>query len=817
MFRPLLGCLLAAVLPVASALAQGLIVQRSGEALQFTPAASIAINGKDRALTLGELPASATPVNKLPNAKLGGTLILDAASGVVVQHNPGSTVQYLYPNGLSKKIAPTPPDAWKESSITFKKTAQDKTPTAVPSAEFVAYLAGGVKELAEVCMDETALRLIGGKAGVFAAQLELTAAAVAAHGSDPAMAPVERRIAGFMRLRQERFDLGIDSAQSLTEGLRFAELSAKAYPDQPEHVRARQQLAASKKWLDKRKAVLGALAAGAQWDAFVLAYRDFEKHQGSFPDLAKKHREALQASLDEHWKSGKQRIARGEYRRAWSELHVAMARQPSNAPLGQDVAVAWVEYSRQSAVDRQNKRRQLSAGQGDVIEQTRAIAERYRQQNKLEEALSKIGEAEQIDRESLPVLLTKAGNLGARAETAKALRTLDTFDMLAVEKEREAGNKLRSELTFQLNDTRDSIRKKLAEAWNAGRFHETAKLAQDGLQADDTDPVILYYAGLGAMATRNAKAGVAHLRNYLAVTNTLDADAAQRASVSRLLASATTTAAGPAAAGEGETHWFSGHKSPKTALYCPTSLMFAPRIDRIEASGKLNLKYYWEGDRLKTIVPTFEKAQQATGEKTVVFSYAEALPHAFAVDSGDAVRKAPADPDALLKEANVLLPNNPLVDAVAIERLTGKQITIGVAGNRYFHPFVWERPYYFRFEYDAEGRVKSARQLPDKDAAAKPLVLAEFEWNDRRLASVKVYQLAGAEAARGGLVYERTLQYQQDRLVGEEFHAGQKDGKIKYVWNGSTLMSANCEKDESLDNRSREVFFATTAGTRGRK
>jgi hypothetical protein len=88
-------------------------------------------------------------------------------------------------------------------------------------------------------------------------------------------------------------------------------------------------------------------------------------------------------------------------------------------------------------------------------------------------------------------------------------------------------------------------------------------------------------------------------------------------------------------------------------------------------------------------------------------------------------------------------------------------------------------------------------------------VRAEFEWNDLRLASVKVYQSGGQ------LIYERTMQYVQDRLMGEEFRMGQKDGRIKYVYNGAVLVSAECEKDESLDNRSREVTFVTS-GLRGR-
>ena len=793
--------------------AQGLLVQRTQNVLQFSPAVSITVNGKDRALVLGDKPESATPVNKLGNVKLGATLLADSASGVVAHYPP---LQYLYPNGLSKKTASPPAEAWKESAIAYKKTQQDKTPAAVPSSEFVAFLAGGVRELADLCMDETALGLLGGKAGVFPVQLELTAAAVAAFGANPAMAPVERRILDYMQLRLARFESGTDSAQSLTEGLRFAELSAKAYPDQAEQKRAREQLAAGRAWLDKRIAILKALAAGGQWDAFLLAYREFEKHQASFPDLAKTQRQALQSSLDAHWKSGKERLGRSEFRRAWGELRLANSRQPSNALLGQDVAVAWAQHSRQNAVDRQNRRKQMSAGELDVIEQTRNIAERYKQQNKLEEAMNKITEAERMDAESLPVMLTKAGILGARTEIAKALRTLDAYDLLAVDRERDPGKNLRNELTFQLVDSREGYRKKLTEAWGAGRFRQTLELAAQGMLADDGDPSILYYGGLSALATRDAKTGVERLRRYLEVSNTLDADLEQRARVARLVG--VVQQPGTAAIGEeGDVHWLSGRQLPKTVFYCPSSLGFAPHIDRIAASNKLALKFNWDGDRLRSIVPSFEKAQQATGEKPISFTYAGKIPHAVAVDAGDAPRTLPSDPDALIKEANVLLPNNPLVDPRMVERLTGKRIAVGVAGNRFFHPFVWERPYYFAFEYDEQGRVKSARELPGKESGSRAPVLVAFEWSDLKLASVKAYQLANSDAARGTLIYERTMQYQQDKLMGEEFHFGQKDGKIKYVWSGATLVSAECDKDESLDGRSREVFFAGGAAAKGRR
>ena len=57
------------------------------------------------------------------------------------------------------------------------------------------------------------------------------------------------------------------------------------------------------------------------------------------------------------------------------------------------------------------------------------------------------------------------------------------------------------------------------------------------------------------------------------------------------------------------------------------------------------------------------------------------------------------------------------------------------------------------------------------------------------------------------------MRYQQGRLVGEEIRAGGKSPSIKYKWKGDQLVSAECDKDESLDGRSREVIFA--AGSKG--
>ena len=161
-----------------------------------------------------------------------------------------------------------------------------------------------------------------------------------------------------------------------------------------------------------------------------------------------------------------------------------------------------------------------------------------------------------------------------------------------------------------------------------------------------------------------------------------------------------------------------------------------------------------------------------------------------------------------------MLPNNPLVDGPALQRLGGKPITVSVVGNRYFHPFVWERPYFYALTHDAQGRIQTARQLPDALSQAG-LVLMEFDWHGGQLHSAKGYALQ-ENGTRGAQLYSRTMIYQQEKLTGEEIRAGNKDSKIKYLWNGGSLTAAECDKDGTLDNRSRNVVFMVATGARGR-
>ncbi len=171
----------------------------------------------------------------------------------------------------------------------------------------------------------------------------------------------------------------------------------------------------------------------------------------------------------------------------------------------------------------------------------------------------------------------------------------------------------------------------------------------------------------------------------------------------------------------------------------------------------------------------------------------------WASDGGEARPAPSADPDEAYKRASVLPLNSPLTDPVAIQRTTGKNVAQVISGNPFFNPFVWEKLYYFRVSYDDSGRVIRAQQLSGPQGAPAEQVL-EFEWNGMQLAAIHGY------LGKTGN-YERTMQYQDGRLVSEETQGQGKPAHIKYDYLGDRLVSAEATADPTLDNRNRKVTF----------
>ena len=62
-------------------------------------------------------------------------------------------------------------------------------------------------------------------------------------------------------------------------------------------------------------------------------------------------------------------------------------------------------------------------------------------------------------------------------------------------------------------------------------------------------------------------------------------------------------------------------------------------------------------------------------------------------------------------------------------------------------------------------------------------------------------------------IYERTMQYQDGKLVSEDVQGAGKPSHIKYTYVGNRLVSAESTNDPTLDNRSRKVAFAGNAAS----
>jgi len=791
----------------------GILVSRTDQGLQFTDAVAITFNAKDKALTLGDQPKLSGPISKLPNGHLTGIILKDADAGVLARYEQGKP-EYLLPQGLPKTAPEDPAAIWKTTKITYKKSPQDKAGTDVASSAFIAFLPTGAEELTQFCMDDAALQLIGGKGKAFAAQIELMTAVVKTYSTNPAMAPLARFVEGSMRRRYDQFESGAAGVEVLTEGLKFVELSKAVYPDNAEQDKLRKALTGRKEWLDRKIAILRAFAAGEQWDAFILGDREFERYQHSFPDIASRYTQALQESLQMHQTTAALRKADGDFGGAYREYRLASFRKPSDPVLRDESLQVWSEYSRRVATERHAKRIRLQPGQQTNFERYLYDAEQYKLAKNPEEALKSVLGAEAFLQKSLPanavapetlrVLYKKADILGSLERTSEALVTLDEYDLHAVDEERAPAEKLRYQLLFSLNTSLKDLKTKLQAAWADGAYYRTYQLALQGMKMKADDTELLYYAGMAAAIIRKPKESREHFARYLEVSNTLDAKAEERAQVRRWLPAAppaTTTVAE-----QGDPNWLSGKLLPKGVFYCPISLGFQPHIDRIDGSNKLRTTFEWDGEKLKSVTPAFDKNEHVTGEKKINVAYDDRARQVAWISDGEEARgAAPSDPDEAYKRSSLLLINNPYVDPVAIQKFTGKNVALGIAGNRYFNPYVWEKVYYFRLTYDESGRVSRAQELTGPKGTPGDLTL-EFEWGGTQLNAIRGFQ---AKAK----TYERTMQYQDGRLIGEEVTGAAKTSRTKYVYNGNRLVSAEAGNDATLDNRSRKIAFAATSAS----
>jgi hypothetical protein len=322
--------------------------------------------------------------------------------------------------------------------------------------------------------------------------------------------------------------------------------------------------------------------------------------------------------------------------------------------------------------------------------------------------------------------------------------------------------------------------------------------AKEGLELDEHDLDFLVHAGLNSAILRKNADAAEKLDQYLSLSQTPGADQKRRAEVYNALAAIKGNKNLPEP--EGKPNWFSGYKSPPGVLYCPLSLIPNARIVDVKARKQTSV-YQWNGDQLTTIRTTSQDPMDK--ESTFYFEYFKNPPgvRRVAAEPFDDAKKEAAGPRFTPKGtvgtgtgAYLGLPNYPEIDPLMVERLTGKRVATIVAGNPYFHPFVWNGLYSFIAEYDDQGRVKSARQIADGDLGAR---IMDFKWDGWKLMEV---------AERGG-DYKRTMTYSGNILMEETIAFRGKVSKIEYKYKGEQLIEANSGEDASIDGRPRHVTF----------
>jgi hypothetical protein len=316
------------------------------------------------------------------------------------------------------------------------------------------------------------------------------------------------------------------------------------------------------------------------------------------------------------------------------------------------------------------------------------------------------------------------------------------------------------------------------------------------LQLDPTDPDLLYHAGLNAALTHSEREAKQFWQSYLTASESLSSESKRRSEVRNLIPELMPSQKPPA----GNPNWFSNYNNAPGLMYDPVSLATNSHPDDIKASKKQTTTFEWRGNTLNSVRTT--TAGPGEPPASVYFEYFPGGKGVRRVSSEPFEEKTDPGAPKLTPEGTVgpgkgaypALSSDPSVNPYMVEKLTGKRVGTIVAGNPYFQPFVWSGVHVFLAEYDAEGRVKSAKSIRSRDGGQ----VFEFHWQGNKLMSI-------VEASGGG--YRREMKYDGDRIVGETVQFRGKSTKITYKYSGDRLMEADCDDDASLDGRSRRVTF----------
>ena len=361
------------------------------------------------------------------------------------------------------------------------------------------------------------------------------------------------------------------------------------------------------------------------------------------------------------------------------------------------------------------------------------------------------------------------------------------------------GGKLRDTILYELKASREKVSMDLKKADSTGDYVKAMELATTAVRLQPDNPEFLYSAGLNAAILRHEKEASAFFKSYLDVSQSMmtERERKRRADVFGILPMLGASSQPP----QGKANWFSGYNSPAGTLYCPVSLAPNARPASVAGSKKQTTTFEWRNNLLVSV----ETVAQGEGSSKIFFDY---FPDGKAVrrlsteaigkekDVTEAPRLTPEGAVGPGKGTWFVLYNHPVVSPYMVERLTGVRVATVVAGNPYFHPFVWTAIHEFLAEYDPAGRVRSAKEIHVTNGQPHNF---DFEWEAPGL------RVSIERGNQGD--YRRDMHYSGDRIVEKTVHFQGKNSKIEYKWEGDRLVEAICDADASIDGRSRRVSF----------
>lgn len=835
-FTSILVAVFFLVLPATPAVM--VVVEQQGS-YQFIAAESIQVNARDRVrLCSSASNTNAKAINQCPAQKLSliPQIRRDFSASQMVLMIPGAS-QFVFPDGLKDLSESQSP--WSQAQFSTAAAGQ-KQPTPLPPGDVVVILNGSEPDaaLAEFLSSESNFNLPAGRNASLQLQGKLIAAALK---SLPNSAPIGRiRIQAEASLRAavDRVSTGLVEAKDMEETRRRVAISSQIYPSDAAQKELRDRFAALELKLHQTNSILKTLAVGSQWDAYLALYKTFQRYEFLFPEIQETFRKALESSRDFHKSAAQSRLALKDCGAALNHLRIALRRDPT------DLAAREQAESARVCLVRSPKNTRRSASLGAIPDsapamRTHDFVMRFIQEGKLELAEKSLLQGLKLYPDFPPLRLDEARLLEKRHKFRDALTVLDKYDSLVSSPpEWDEGDKARRDMEFQILRDRDERTTKLAALLKANRFGSAAELVKQGLASDSEDQDLLFRAAILALMFRQPVESKTFLTQYLEASQSLSGSPERRRQAFAILNSLELVKADPSP--RGTPHWFSKVPTPEGIFYDPVSLTFVSRVDKIQASQKQSTEFRWTGDQIDSIQTFAEdkpprllsrlrfiydpasgavsRLLDATNETPAQTEAATNAPlkrestifdEPIVANSKPAVQTEKAAPDIIDSLSGpglpVLLSSHPKLDIAAIEKMTGTQLGHTVAGNRFFHPFAWDKPSVFRISYDETGRAAFAYPAGPRP----PAEVYEFTWSGRLLQQIALYpQLTSGAPDKSKLLYRRTLTYSGGKLMSEKIEGSTgKPSSIEYKYQGQQLVAAECNEDATLDGRSRKVVF----------